>query len=106
MGKTASISVRVDPELKERLELIFAKHGITVAQAVRLFLNESDNKKGLPFDLGFSEVPGGEDKKSQPPVKIRRCDFCGSAGAQIKLLKSPLGTCICEDCSLICKILF
>ena len=99
MGKTSSVSVRVEPELKKQLEIIYARHGMTVAQAVRLFLNESVNKKGLPFDLGFSEVPGGEKPQ-------RKCDFCGNVGAQMKLLKSPLGTCICEDCSLICKILF
>ena len=102
MKKNSSVSVRIEPEIKEQLEVIFAKHGMTVTQAVRLFLNASVKKKGLPFDLGFDEVPGA-GKEQQP---LRRCDFCGNSGAQIKLIKSPLGTCICEDCSLICKILF
>jgi len=101
MAKTSSVSVKIDRELKEQLEIIYAKRGMTVTEAVRLFLNESINKKGLPFDLSFSEVSGEKNEEPQ-----RRCDFCGNSGSQIKLLKSPLGTCICEDCSLICKILF
>ena len=97
MAKTASISIKIDPEIKEQLKVIYAKYGMTLPQAVKFFLDESIIKQGIPFDLGFDAVPG-EDK--------RRCDFCGNHGEHIKLLKSPLGTCICEDCSLICKILF
>jgi addiction module RelB/DinJ family antitoxin len=97
MAKTSNVSVRIDPELKAQLEIIYAKHGLALSQALKLFMNESIKKNGFPFDLSFKEVSG------EPR---RRCDFCGNDSPQIKLLKSPLGTCICEDCSLICKILF
>ena len=99
MAKTSSVSVKIDSELKEQLRIIYAEYGMTLPQAVKFFLDESLIQQGIPFDLGFT-VPGQEEEA------LRRCDFCGNHGAHMKLLKSPLGTCICEDCSLICKILF
>ena len=93
-----SISVRIDADQKEQLEIIYKKHGMTVSQAVKLFLHESLNKKSLPFDSGFSAASGDKPGK--------RCDFCGNSDERLKMLRSPLGTHICEDCALICKILF
>ncbi|MCL1908616.1 MAG: type II toxin-antitoxin system RelB/DinJ family antitoxin [Holophagaceae bacterium] len=51
MPKTANINVRIDPEVKMAVDGIFSNFGITVADAVNIFLHKVMIVGGLPFDL-------------------------------------------------------
>lgn len=45
----STIQTRVDSELKEQAESLFKDMGITMTDAIRLFLKQSVNQGGLPF---------------------------------------------------------
>ncbi len=49
MPKTASFQMRINPEIKQRAEEIFAHCGLTLTDAVNIFLQQSLNTGGLPF---------------------------------------------------------
>jgi len=51
MAKTASLNIRLDPEIKAKADGIFSRFGITVADAVNIFLHKSIMAGGLPFDM-------------------------------------------------------
>jgi DNA-damage-inducible protein J len=51
MAKTAAISMRVDPELKSEAESVFGAFGLTLAEAINVFLHKSVMEGGLPFDV-------------------------------------------------------
>ena len=51
MAKTANINIRVDPEVKLTVDGIFSSFGITVADAVNIFLHKVIIVGGLPFDM-------------------------------------------------------
>lgn len=51
MAKTASLNIRIDPETKSRAEQLFGSFGITVTDAVNMFLRQSLMVGGLPFEL-------------------------------------------------------
>ncbi len=51
MAKTANINIRIDPETKKRTEQLFAKFGITVTDAINIFLHQSLMVGGLPFEM-------------------------------------------------------
>ena len=51
MAKTASLNIRIDPETKAGAETLFGSFGITVTDAVNMFLRQSLMVGGLPFDL-------------------------------------------------------
>lgn len=51
MAKTANINIRIDPETKTKAEQLFAKFGITVTDAVNIFLHQSLMVGGLPFEM-------------------------------------------------------
>jgi DNA-damage-inducible protein J len=51
MAKTASLNIRIDPETKYGAEQLFGAFGITVTDAVNMFLRKSLMVGGLPFDL-------------------------------------------------------
>ena len=49
MPKTVSLNISIDPETKEGAEKLYAKFGITVNDAVNMFLRQSLIDGGLPF---------------------------------------------------------
>ena len=51
MAKTAQLSMRIDPELKSETEDLFAQFGLSLSEAITIFLNKSLMVGGIPFDL-------------------------------------------------------
>jgi len=51
MAKTATINARIEPEVKERAESIFAAIGISASEAISMFYRQVAFRKGLPFDV-------------------------------------------------------
>lgn len=49
MSKTSAISVRIDPDIKEKAESIFQELGLTASQAITLFYKQVELRRGLPF---------------------------------------------------------
>lgn len=49
--KTSSFQMRINPEVKAQAESIFATYGLTLTDAVNIFIQQSLNTKGLPFLL-------------------------------------------------------
>ncbi len=50
MAKTANINVRIEPEFKASVEALYSNFGITVTDAINMFLHQSMMVGGLPFD--------------------------------------------------------
>ena len=49
--KTANINVRLYPELKAEAENVFAYHGLSLQDAITVFLNHACRVGGFPFEL-------------------------------------------------------
>jgi len=49
--KTANLHIRIDPETKSNAEQLFSSFGITISDAVVMFLRQSLMVNGLPFEL-------------------------------------------------------
>lgn len=47
--KTATFQMRINPEVKKRVEDIYARQGLTFTDAVNIFIQQSLNVEGLPF---------------------------------------------------------
>ncbi|MDR1263244.1 MAG: type II toxin-antitoxin system RelB/DinJ family antitoxin [Oscillospiraceae bacterium] len=47
--KTATIAVRVDESLKAELEELFASLGMTLSEAISIFLHKAKETRGIPF---------------------------------------------------------
>lgn len=66
--KTASINVRVEPELKGEAEQILKKLGISFSEAISMFLNQVTMKKGIPFEV---KIPNAETIAAMEEMKNR-----------------------------------
>lgn len=51
MAKTATINMRVDPQVKSDAESLFARLGMSLTEAVNIFLHKSILEGGLPFEV-------------------------------------------------------
>ena len=49
-------SLKLDPTVKQEAQAIFAQLGLTLGEAVNLFLNQVRLNKGLPFELKIPNV--------------------------------------------------
>jgi DNA-damage-inducible protein J len=55
--KTTDVRSRIEPEIKRRAASVLADCGLTVSDAIRLFLRQVVAQKGLPFEV---RVPNAE----------------------------------------------
>ena len=47
--KTATFQLRINPAVKQRVEEIYARQGLTLTDAMNIFIQQSLNVGGLPF---------------------------------------------------------
>ena len=51
MAKTASLNIRLDSDVKKNAESVYSRYGLSLTEAVTVFIHQSCNVGGLPFDL-------------------------------------------------------
>jgi len=49
--KSASMYIRIDPQVKSDVERIYSRYGMSITDAINVFLYTSRIVGGLPFDL-------------------------------------------------------
>lgn len=69
MAKTATISARIDSELKNRAERVFRELGLTSSQAITLFYKQVELQQGLPFTV---KIPNDLTIKALEDARTRR----------------------------------
>lgn len=47
--KTAIFQMRINPDIKMQVEEIYARCGLTLTDAINIFIQQSINAEGLPF---------------------------------------------------------
>ena len=51
MARTAVLNLRIEPEIKANAEELFNSFGLTVTDAVNVFLRQSLMRGGFPFEI-------------------------------------------------------
>ena len=71
MGKTATISARIEPKLKRNAEHVLEKLGLGTTDAITIFLSQVVLRQGLPFEV---RIPNAETRSA--------LDELGSGGGE------------------------
>ena len=50
-AKTDMFRMRINPEVRQNLEAVYAKNGLTLTDAVNVFFQQSLNAGGFPFQV-------------------------------------------------------
>jgi len=53
--KTAAINARIAPDLKEDVESILSRLGMTTTQAITMYFEQIKMKRGLPFSVTLAD---------------------------------------------------
>ncbi len=61
MPKTVTIRAQIEPELKEEVQGVLKKLGLSMSEAINFFLGEMKNRKALPFD---AEIPNRATRRT------------------------------------------
>jgi DNA-damage-inducible protein J len=69
MAKTKTLTVRLDPDLKENVEGILGELGLSTSQAIVLFYKQVQMHQGLPFDV---RLPNATTKEALADAEHRR----------------------------------
>ncbi|MGR3316964.1 MAG: type II toxin-antitoxin system RelB/DinJ family antitoxin [Candidatus Anammoxibacter sp.] len=59
--KESTVRARIEPDLKEEVENILNKIGISTAEAIRIFMNQIRLHNGIPYPL---QVPNQSTEKA------------------------------------------
>lgn len=49
--KTGTFQMRINPEVRQEAESVFATYGLSLTDAINIFIQQSLNAEGLPFLL-------------------------------------------------------
>ncbi len=69
MPKSVTLSVRMDPELKQKADEVFRRLGLTASQAIVLFYKQVELQQGLPFAV---RLPNATTRKALEEAQERR----------------------------------
>jgi len=92
MAKTASMYIRIDPQVKADVEAIYSRYGMSITDAINLFLYASRNAGGLPFDLGA--VEDKKHLKLEERIKVlenKLDNISFSEAKEITMTNCPIG---------------
>lgn len=59
-----SYTIRVDKEIKEQCDRIYAGLGMTLSGAIKIFMHKSVQTGGLPFDVTGSKADADKYEKA------------------------------------------
>ncbi len=51
MAKSATVRARIEPKLKAEVETLFHQLGLSTTEAINIFYNQVQLRKGLPFNV-------------------------------------------------------
>lgn len=71
MQKSATLNLRVDPEVKQSAESVLAQLGISMSSAVNMFLRQVSLTGGIPFRVALPEAPRSIDASSMTDEQLR-----------------------------------
>ena len=61
MEKTATLNLRVNPEVKQKAEEVLKSLGVPMSTAIDIYLNQISLTGGIPFPVSLPKPPAGID---------------------------------------------
>jgi DNA-damage-inducible protein J len=90
VAKDANLYIRVKPDIKSQAEQIFSSFGITVSDAVNIFLHKAIMVGGLPFDVR-SSIPNIETLEAMREVdEMKRNPSLGKSYTDVDVMIKEL----------------
>ena len=92
MAKPTNLNIHIDPDTKERAEALFATLGITLSDAVNMFLRQSLMTGGIPFDVKIPRYNAETEAAIQETALISSGQLSAKSYRSAKALFEDLDT--------------
>ena len=70
MSKTATLNLRVDPDVKERAENVLSRLGVPMSTAINIYLTQISLTGGIPFRIALPEAPDELNADLMSPERL------------------------------------
>ena len=75
MAKTATIQIRVDPEIKQNAQMILKTLNISMSEAISMYLSQITLHKGIPFEIKIpNEVTAKTLRDAENGYELHKVD--------------------------------
>lgn len=96
--KTSTFQMRINPEIKETVEKIYARCGLSLTDAINIFIQQSLNVEGMPLivtqnskdaikvqaiQILMNEIKKGEDSAASDSDYISESDILAEFGTKV-----------------------
>jgi len=71
MEKTATLNLRINPEVKKSAEMVLSQLGVPMATAIDIFLKQVTLTGGIPFAVALPKAPNSIDADLMSSSQIR-----------------------------------
>ena len=72
MGKTATLNIRVNPDVKENAESVLAQLGIPMATAIDMYLKQISLVGGIPFSIVLPKAANSVNADMMSATRIHQ----------------------------------
>ena len=79
MGKTATLNIRVNPDVKENAESVLAQLGIPMATAIDMYLKQISLVGGIPFSIVLPKAANSKLEKGYADIEKGNVEDAASA---------------------------
>ena len=74
MGKTATLNIRVNPDVKENAESVLAQLGIPMATAIDMYLKQISLVGGIPFSIVLPKAANSVNADMMSATQIQKLE--------------------------------
>lgn len=82
MQKTATLNLRVDPQVKKSAEEVLSQLGLSMSTAIDMFLRQVSLTGGVPFRVSLPEAPRSVNAELMTDDELRDALLSGLAEAE------------------------
>ena len=82
MEKTATLNLRISPEVKQQAEEVLSRLGLPMSTAIEIYLRQISLTGGIPFPVALPPAPVSVDASGWTEEQLRREIAKGLAAVQ------------------------
>jgi DNA-damage-inducible protein J len=90
VAKSSNLYIRVEPDLKEQAEKVFEGLGISMSNAVGLFLKQVVINQAIPFDLRLAPIDAMTEAEFNAEIEKGYADYLANKGRPVKEVFSDI----------------
>ena len=79
MEKTATFNFRLDPAVRDQAQALYAKWGLSLADALNIFMVKSIAVGGLPFDMRDNAEPFANESEADDFISTKSRELIDEA---------------------------